>query len=177
VSFRLERELECRRAKTSRRTCTVGLVGNGLGHSRDKICQYNKMSIQLTRSILHVCLIRHPCLSFPRHRICRRPPILLCPLSQGRHPQWSRRSLFIFQFRGLSLSPENLVHQLTIDAVGSFVDDLAMLQDNNVLSETLAAYILARLDPPSTGWTVFSYVPDHAKVRDKVPQYFLPSIS
>lgn len=135
------------------------------------------MSIQLTRSILHVCLIRHPCLSFPRHRICRRPPVLLCPLSQGRHPQWSRRSLFIFQFRGLSLSPENLVHQLTIDAVGSFVDDLAMLQDNNVLSETLAAYILARLDPPSTGWTVFSYVPDHAKVRDKVPQYFLPSIS
>ncbi len=59
-----------------------------------------------------------------------------------------------------------------MDAVGSFDDDLARLQDDHVLSETFPAYILARLDPPSTDWTVFAYVPDHAKVRDKVPRYF-----
>ncbi|KAF5358322.1 hypothetical protein D9756_001670 [Leucocoprinus leucothites] len=72
------------------------------------------------------------------------------------------------RFIKVSIQNESLVHELTVDAAGSFEDDLAKLQDNEILSDTVPAYVLAKLDPPSTDWTAFSYVPDHAKVRDKM---------
>ncbi|KXN85491.1 Twinfilin [Leucoagaricus sp. SymC.cos] len=72
------------------------------------------------------------------------------------------------RFIKVSIQNESLVHDLTIDVAGSFESDLARLQDNDVLSDNIPAYILAKLDPPSTDWTAFSYVPDTAKVRDKM---------
>ena len=41
------------------------------------------------------------------------------------------------------------------------------LQDVDVLQDDSPAYVLAKLDPPSD-WIAISYVPDSAKVRDKV---------
>lgn len=63
---------------------------------------------------------------------------------------------------------ESLVHDLSIEIKGSFEDDLQSLQDEDVLPTDLPAYILAKLDAPSLDWVVVFYVPDNAKVRDKV---------
>lgn len=63
-------------------------------------------------------------------------------------------------------SPESLVLDRSIDIAGSFQEDLALLQD--ILSDNDPAYVLAKLDPPSTDWTAFFFVPDTAQVRDKV---------
>ncbi|KAG6886024.1 hypothetical protein C0993_005208 [Termitomyces sp. T159_Od127] len=59
---------------------------------------------------------------------------------------------------------EQLVHDLTISAAASFEDDLALLPD--VLQDDVPAYILAKVSP--SDWTAISYVPDSAKVRDKM---------
>lgn len=45
------------------------------------------------------------------------------------------------------------------------------LQDEDLLPKDLPAYILAKVDAPSLDWMIFSYVPDNAKVRDKVRFY------
>jgi hypothetical protein len=115
----------------------------------------------------HVRLLGHRSRPRPRRRLCRRRPAALCPLSQGSHPKWSfpRRSL-PFPPPISSLPPESLVLDRSIDAVGSLLDDLAILQD--ALSDNDPAYILAKLDPPSTEWTAFCFVPDTAPVRGKV---------
>jgi twinfilin-like protein len=54
---------------------------------------------------------------------------------------------------------------------GSFQEDLQNLQDEDVLPKDLSAYVLAKLDAPSLDWMIISYVPDNAKVRDKVRFY------
>jgi twinfilin-like protein len=64
--------------------------------------------------------------------------------------------------------PELLVHDLSIEIKGSLQEDLQNLQDEGVLPKDLSAYILAKLDSPSPDWMIVSYVPDNAKVRDKV---------
>lgn len=64
--------------------------------------------------------------------------------------------------------PESLVHDLSIEINGSFQEDLKNLQDEDVLPKDFSAYILAKLDAPSPDWMIVSYVPDNAKVRDKV---------
>lgn len=69
------------------------------------------------------------------------------------------------------IHPESLVHDLSIKIKGSFQEDLLNLQDEDVLSKDISAYILAKLDAPSVDWIMVSYVPDNAKVRDKVRFY------
>jgi twinfilin len=45
------------------------------------------------------------------------------------------------------------------------------LQEEDILPTDLSAYVLAKLDAPSPDWIIISYVPDNAKVRDKVRFY------
>lgn len=65
-----------------------------------------------------------------------------------------------------SASLESLVPVASIDISGTFDDDLALLQ--NHLEEDVPCYILARLDDPPSEWLVITYVPDAAKVKQKV---------
>lgn len=46
------------------------------------------------------------------------------------------------------------------------MEDLSLLQD--LVQEDVPAYVLARLDEPQGEWLAIFYVPDSAKVRDKV---------
>ena len=70
---------------------------------------------------------------------------------------------------------DSVVHDLSIEIKASFEDDLQHLQDEHVLPKDFPAYILAKLDAPSLDWVIVSYVPDTAKVRDKVRSYILSS--
>jgi hypothetical protein len=63
---------------------------------------------------------------------------------------------------------ESLVHDLSIPIEGTLIQDLEKLQNNDVLQDDMPAYILAKLDEPSTDWLAIYYVPETAKVRDKV---------
>ena len=61
------------------------------------------------------------------------------------------------------------MHDRAFDIAGSFTDDIDILQDNEFLPPDSAAYILAKLDPPSSpDWLSIFYVPDTANVREKV---------
>lgn len=59
---------------------------------------------------------------------------------------------------------ESLVLDQSISITASFQEDLALLQD--LLQEDTPAYVLAKLDGPD--WLAIFYVPDSAKVRDKM---------
>lgn len=73
----------------------------------------------------------------------------------------------------LFAAPESLVHDESIPSGGTFQEDLAKLQ--SVVEDNTPAYILGRLNDPPSEWIVISYVPDSAKVRDKVnPVYSVP---
>lgn len=61
---------------------------------------------------------------------------------------------------------ESIVLDHTVCAQGDLFADLNQLQD--ILEDHVPAYVLARLDDPPTQWLAISYVPDTAKVRDKV---------
>ncbi|KAI6009399.1 hypothetical protein F5J12DRAFT_37253 [Pisolithus orientalis] len=61
---------------------------------------------------------------------------------------------------------ESLVPVTSVDVTGSLEEDLALLDSR--LAENDPCYILARLDDPSSEWLLISYVPDSAKVRDKM---------
>ncbi|KAI6151090.1 hypothetical protein BKA82DRAFT_15574 [Pisolithus tinctorius] len=61
---------------------------------------------------------------------------------------------------------ESLVPVTSVDVTGSLEEDLALLDSH--LAENDPCYILARLDDPSSEWLLISYVPDSAKVRDKM---------
>jgi twinfilin-like protein len=76
---------------------------------------------------------------------------------------------------------ESLVHEGSINVHGSFEEDLATLQE--ILEDDMPAYLLVRLDDPSSYWLIIYYVPDSAKVRDKVwsitlvaPHLFSPTM-
>ena len=49
---------------------------------------------------------------------------------------------------------------------GTLEQDLDRL--GGILEENVPAYVLVRLDDPPTEWLAIYYVPDSAKVRDKV---------
>ncbi len=49
---------------------------------------------------------------------------------------------------------------------GTLDQDLDKLGD--ILEDNVPAYVLARLDDPPTEWLAIFYVPDTAKIRDKV---------
>jgi twinfilin-like protein len=72
--------------------------------------------------------------------------------------------------------PESLVIDLSIPIEGSFFEDLAQLQSDDVLRSDCPAYVLAKLDLPSPDWMTFFYVPDNAKVRDKASDSFCDEI-
>lgn len=63
---------------------------------------------------------------------------------------------------------ESLVHDLSIPIEGSLEADLSKLQDPEIVKDDVPAYLLTKLDDPPTDWVAISYVPDSAKVRDKV---------
>ncbi|KAK2467012.1 hypothetical protein APHAL10511_001270 [Amanita phalloides] len=72
------------------------------------------------------------------------------------------------RFLKVSIADNRLVHDLSIPARAAATDDLLLLQDPLVLHDNTPAYILARLDDPPSLWTAISYVPDNAKIRDKM---------
>jgi len=59
------------------------------------------------------------------------------------------------------------VHDRSVSAEGTLLEDLKLLQDPSLLEDNVPAYILARQDE-STDWLVIYYVPETAKIRDKV---------
>ena len=54
----------------------------------------------------------------------------------------------------------------TTPVQNDFSADLNLLQD--ILEDDVPAYVLAKLDDPPSQWLAITYVPDTAKVRDKV---------
>lgn len=62
---------------------------------------------------------------------------------------------------------EQLVHELSIPVEGSLEEDLLKLQDDQILEDTVPTNLLIRLDNPAE-WLAVYYVPDSAKIRDKV---------
>ncbi|KAG5646698.1 hypothetical protein DXG03_002688 [Asterophora parasitica] len=70
------------------------------------------------------------------------------------------------RFIKVSIRNESLVWDRTIPVAASFEDDLALLQAPDVLEDSVPAYILAKVAP--SDWINISYVPDSAKVRDKM---------
>ena len=64
-----------------------------------------------------------------------------------------------------------MVHAASVPVGGQLADDLPKLQE--LLEDAEPAYILAKLDEPSSDWLAIHYVPDNAKVRDKVRITFL----
>lgn len=67
--------------------------------------------------------------------------------------------------RNLS-STESLVADESVPPSGTLDEDLDKLGD--LLEDGLPAYVLVRLDEPQTDWLAVFYVPESAKVRDKV---------
>jgi twinfilin len=61
---------------------------------------------------------------------------------------------------------ETLVHDHSFELSGSFEQDLPLLQ--SLVTDDAPAYVLVRLDQPSTDWLAVTYIPETAKVRDKV---------
>ncbi|KAK7049335.1 Twinfilin-1 [Paramarasmius palmivorus] len=72
------------------------------------------------------------------------------------------------RFIKVSIQNESLVHDLSIPVEGTLQEDLEKLQDDSILQDDVPAYILAKLDDPSSEWLAIYYVPDSAKVRDKM---------
>lgn len=72
------------------------------------------------------------------------------------------------RFIKVSIKDESLIHDLSVPATASFQDDLQSLQDESILQQDSPAYVLAKLDQPSSDWVAIFYVPDSAKVRDKM---------
>ncbi|KAF5386823.1 hypothetical protein D9615_001623 [Tricholomella constricta] len=70
------------------------------------------------------------------------------------------------RFIKVSITNESLTHDLTIPVSGTFEDDLRLLQSPDVLEDTIPAYLLAKV--AQSNWITISYVPDSAKVRDKM---------
>ena len=61
---------------------------------------------------------------------------------------------------------EALVTDATIPLSSTLENDLNRLQ--SLLDDNIPAYVLVRLDDPPSAWLAIHYVPDSAKIRDKV---------
>ncbi|KAI0065422.1 actin depolymerizing protein [Artomyces pyxidatus] len=70
------------------------------------------------------------------------------------------------RFLKISIRNESLVPENTLPPSGSLESDLNELQ--TLLEDNVPAYVLVRLDDPPTSWLAVHYVPDSAKVRDKM---------
>ncbi|KAK0225231.1 actin depolymerizing protein [Armillaria nabsnona] len=72
------------------------------------------------------------------------------------------------RFIKVSIDNELLVHDLSVPVQGTLAEDLAKLQDPEIISDDVPAYILVRLDEPPTQWLVIDYVPEGTKIRSKM---------
>ncbi|KAJ8093104.1 Twinfilin-1 [Marasmius tenuissimus] len=72
------------------------------------------------------------------------------------------------RFIKVSIKDESLVHDQSIPVGGTLDEDLAKLQDDSILQDNTPAYLLTKLDDPPSEWLAIYYVPDTAKVRDKM---------
>jgi twinfilin-like protein len=72
------------------------------------------------------------------------------------------------RFVKISIKNESLVHDQSFPIEGHFNADLLKLQDREVLQDDIPAYVLARLDDPPSEWLAIFYVPDSARIRDKM---------
>ncbi|KAI0332117.1 actin depolymerizing protein [Cubamyces sp. BRFM 1775] len=70
------------------------------------------------------------------------------------------------RFLKISIENETLVPSHTVAPSGTLEQDLDRLPD--ILEDNVPAYVLVRLDDPPTEWLAIYYVPDSAKVRDKM---------
>lgn len=70
------------------------------------------------------------------------------------------------RFLKIAIRNETLVVDHSVPPSGTIDEDLHQLQ--NILEDDVPAYILARLDNNPAEWLAISYVPDAAKVRDKM---------
>ncbi|KAF8919315.1 hypothetical protein CPB85DRAFT_1278538 [Mucidula mucida] len=72
------------------------------------------------------------------------------------------------RFLKVSIKDESLIHDLSVPVDGTLSEDLNKLSSPEVLQDDIPAYILTKLDDPPAEWLVIYYVPDSAKVRDKM---------
>ncbi|RDX56562.1 actin depolymerizing protein [Lentinus brumalis] len=70
------------------------------------------------------------------------------------------------RFLKIAIQNESLVPNGVHPSSGSLEEDLDKLGD--LLEDNVPAYVLVRLDEPTTEWLAVYYVPDSAKVRDKM---------
>ncbi|KAI6038453.1 hypothetical protein EDC04DRAFT_2570053 [Pisolithus marmoratus] len=70
------------------------------------------------------------------------------------------------RFIKVIIQNESLVPVASVDVGSSLEEDLALL--DSYLADNDPCYVLTRLDNPSSEWLLISYVPDSAKVRDKM---------
>lgn len=63
-------------------------------------------------------------------------------------------------------SLESIHPEQVIEPRDSLENDLALLQD--ILKDDIPAYIITKLDDPSSSWLAISYVPDIANIRAKM---------
>jgi twinfilin-like protein len=71
------------------------------------------------------------------------------------------------RFLKISIQNEALVTDTTVPPSSTLENDLNSLQ--SLLDDNVPAYVFVRLDDPPTAWLAIHYVPDTARVRDKVP--------
>ncbi|PPR08099.1 hypothetical protein CVT24_010560 [Panaeolus cyanescens] len=71
------------------------------------------------------------------------------------------------RFIKVLIQNESLVHDGSIPSTDSLEDDFAKLLDQEFLSDDIPAYVLVKL-ATSQEWLFISYVPETAKVRDKM---------
>ncbi|KAF5373181.1 hypothetical protein D9758_001635 [Tetrapyrgos nigripes] len=69
------------------------------------------------------------------------------------------------RFLKISILNESLVHDLSVPLQGTLESDFANLRE--ILEDNVPAYVLAKTDSPNQ-WTAIYYVPDTAKVREKM---------
>ena len=70
---------------------------------------------------------------------------------------------------------EALVTDTIVPPSSTLENDLKSLQ--SLLDDNVPAYVLVRLDDPPSTWLAIHYVPDTARVRDKVPASDIISIA
>ncbi|OCH95057.1 actin depolymerizing protein [Obba rivulosa] len=70
------------------------------------------------------------------------------------------------RFLKIAIRNESLVPDGAFPPSGSLEEDLDKLE--TILEDDIPAYVLVRLDDPPSEWLAVFYVPDNAKVRDKM---------
>ncbi|KAH9180631.1 actin depolymerizing protein [Lactarius sanguifluus] len=70
------------------------------------------------------------------------------------------------RFLKISIHNEALVADTTLPPSSTLENDLNSLQ--SLLDDNIPAYVLVRLDDPPSAWLAIHYVPDTARVRDKM---------